>query len=553
MNKRMLLAAPLAVLALGPMVGQVSGTITPTPAHAVDTVDPVVAQMTHDLTRLDNVTLGTSLLTPWNTEVKSATEKHGFAIVEKARVSQTPKAGLVGIHRLYNPNTNDFVWIVDGTAELANATAKYGYVDQGINFYAMKNQASGARPVYRVLKGNRHQYVFTSAERDKRLADGWLEGHVAFYVAPATTSPTTPTTPSTTSPSVPVSSGLGVDLTRRLGQNTNPAGDADGKFSFAVMPDTQKTSTHSGFTDFAARADWLIANKASSDLRFVTHNGDITNWGERLPEQYANAMKGFTPLTAAGIPWSVSLGNHDTGAVGWDGVAGSTNYGGAAYVGNPLCHTDASVQNNAELVKMAQEKYGKSDPCITQVLVRETTDFNSFFKTSDMGMVEGAYEVNKADNTFSTFEAAGKKWLMLNTEFVPRAGVLNWMENVVKAHPDHNVIIVTHSYIDGYGNIITSAEYGETSGKMIEDRIVSKYSNVKAVFSGHVGSSAQKTYTYGTRKVPAFLQTLHPSGGQAPTRMVEVDIQRGVISTKIVEAKSGAVTDIQSISGLSFV
>ena len=42
---------------------------------------------------------------------------------------------------------------------------------------------------------------------------------------------------------------------------------------------------------------------------------------------------------------------------------------------------------------------------------------------------------------------------MLNLELWPRHPVISWAREVIAAHPNHNVIIVTHSYLNGGGGI----------------------------------------------------------------------------------------------------
>ena len=48
----------------------------------------------------------------------------------------------------------------------------------------------------------------------------------------------------------------------------------------------------------------------------------------------------------------------------------------------------------------------------------------------------------------------------MTLELWPRIEAVNWAKNVVAANPRHNVIVVTHDYIDGNGNIEQSAGYG---------------------------------------------------------------------------------------------
>ena len=52
----------------------------------------------------------------------------------------------------------------------------------------------------------------------------------------------------------------------------------------------------------------------------MLHTGDVVNWGWLVPAQYAIASEAMLPLERAGIPYALTIGNHDTRAVGWNGV-----------------------------------------------------------------------------------------------------------------------------------------------------------------------------------------------------------------------------------------
>ena len=108
----------------------------------------------------------------------------------------------------------------------------------------------------------------------------------------------------------------------------------------------------------------------------------------------------------------------------------------------------------------------------------------------------GAYEPGKVDNIFSTFSAGGHRWLVLTLELWARPEVVSWARTVVEEHPQHNVIIQTHSYLNGDGSIAgDNGGYGSTSPRYLWDNLVSQYPNVKMVFSGHVGVAATRTDT----------------------------------------------------------
>jgi predicted xylan-binding protein with Ca-dependent carbohydrate-binding module/calcineurin-like phosphoesterase family protein len=269
----------------------------------------------------------------------------------------------------------------------------------------------------------------------------------------------------------------------------------DTRFTFAVMPDTQQEVLRTTDTRFRNRTDWLVANRSTLDLRFVTHSGDVVNWDTPDHSQYVIAREAMRPLETAGIPYALAIGNHDTQATG---VGGSAR-----------------------------------DPARTRELVRDTTVFNRYFTAAQYGAVRGQFEAGKVDNSYSTFSAGGVQWLLLTLELWPRVPVVDWAKGVVAANPRHNVIVVTHDYVDGAGNIEQGAGYGATSPQYLYDNLVKQYANVRFVFSGHVGVAGGRVDTgvHGNR-IHTYLQTFH-SNTTNPVRLVEVDTAADSLHTWI--------------------
>jgi hypothetical protein len=270
----------------------------------------------------------------------------------------------------------------------------------------------------------------------------------------------------------------------------------DTKFTIAMMPDTQQEVLNAPDTRFVNRANWLVANRDALDLRFVGHTGDVVNWDTPDHAQYAVARAAMVPLENAHIPYALSIGNHDTQATG---VGGSAR-----------------------------------DPAHTKELVRDTTTFNQYFTAARYGAVSGQYEAGKVDNEYSTFEAGGAAWMLMNLELWPRTEVINWAKTVVAANQRYNVIITTHDYLDTNGNIEqTNGGYGANSPQYLFDNLVKQYANVRFVFSGHVGIAANRVDTgvHGN-KVYSFMQTFH-SNATNPVRLVEIDTAAGTLHTWI--------------------
>ncbi|MBP2416491.1 metallophosphoesterase [Microlunatus capsulatus] len=446
---------------------------------------------------------GASLTTPWAGEATKAaaagfTDNQGVSF----KASTEPGPGLVAVKRMYRSLPQDYIF-TRSTTELVSAAKLFGYRDQGTTFYVSKVKADCLQPVERFRKGTRHRLAAGAADRSALLAAGWKYENVAFYAAPAGTTsappPTTPAPPPPTPAKPPVTSPV-----------------SNGAFSFAVVPDTQNEVLVSGDPRLTNRNQWLVKQK---NLAFVAQTGDLVNWDTPDHRQMAAAKRSMDVLEDAGVPYTVSVGNHDTMATG---VGGSAR-----------------------------------DPKNTYRLQRDTTTLNSYFKASDFGSVAGAYESGKVDNVFTTHTAGGLKWMVLSLEFCPRPGVVAWAKKVVAAHPDHNVLISTHSYQNGGGGIDGSNQgYGDTSGQQLFDQLVSQYPNIKMVFSGHVGLAQRARVDTGRNgnKIYSFLTTMHDPVTN-PVRMFDVDPANGTVKTRIYAPLTGTTwgTYSQTLTGVQFV
>lgn len=471
-------------------------------AHAATNCDA----FTTEIQQVVNPRSAASLDTPWAGEADNAEAKYGFTEqVGVAYLGSLSSTNLVAMHRLYNPSTNDFT--VSPRGEAMDELISAGYQDQGKRFYATTDAGNDCVAVSRFTRGSDTRLVAPGSRQQALLDAGWTKGPTVFYAA----------SPKQVLEPAPATS------------NT--------KFSIAVMPDTQ-AMTNVGDPRFGNITKWLVDNRASLDLRYVGHSGDVTNWGWLAPSQYEVAKDAMATVERAGLPYSLPIGNHDTRAVGWNGVSGSTGYGGGAYMYNPEC----------------VERLGASQ-CRSDLLVRQTQEFNAAFKAERYRNVGGAFEANKVDNIWTSFEAGGKKFLVLNIELWPRQAAVEWAKEVVATHPEHNVIIQTHHYLDGNGSISgSSGGYGTTSPQYLYDNLVKVYPNVKMVFSGHAGAAATRTDVgQNGNTVYSFLQ--NSPGGVNPVRLVEIDTENGTMSTRIYSPDNNETLSgySQTFTGVKFV
>lgn len=275
----------------------------------------------------------------------------------------------------------------------------------------------------------------------------------------------------------------------------NPA-DTDGKFTIAIIPDTQQEVVIQNAIEkehFINRTQWLADNREDLDLRFTIHTGDVVNWGNEDESQLKLAADAMNILTEAKIPTALCLGNHDTAAVGVGGSA--------------------------------------ADPANTRERVRDTTAFNKYFPASDYKGLT-TFEKDKIDNAYQCFEAAGCKWLVLSLELWPRTEVMSWACEVIESHPEHNVIVATHSYLNADGSIYHDCDYGHNSPQTLFERVICQYENVKFVFSGHTGDATHRIdYGIHNNQIASFLGCFH-SNDRNPVQLLEIDTVEGSASIR---------------------
>ena len=210
------------------------------------------------------------------------------------------------------------------------------------------------------------------------------------------------------------------------------------------------------------------------------------------------------------MPFALTVGNHDTGAV----------------CGGPACPVVA----------------GQTQP--TPVEVRNTATFNQYEPPSRFGLSDqqgtsgadttGVFEAGRSDNAYRTFSAGGYQWLLINLELWPRTEVLHWANAVVSSHPHDNVIVTTHDYLTGGGQIAqTNGGYGSNSMQYVFDTFVKLHANIRFVFSGHVGNSDYRVDTgVNGNKIYDMMDTYHDTINNW-VRLITIDPVSRTVDTAV--------------------
>jgi hypothetical protein len=222
-------------------------------------------------------------------------------------------------------------------------------------------------------------------------------------------------------------------------QDAKPA-DRNEVFTVVLLPDTQFYSEKYPET-YVAQTMWIRERAKADNTKFVVCLGDIVQ-NAHVEKEWFNAYEASHILDGV-VPYTSVPGNHD--------------------------------------------QVSKND-----VLTRDTTLYNKFFgvKRYEKEPWYRGHMGDANDNNYCTFQAAGRDFLILSVEFAPRDEVLTWAAEVCQKHPQHNIILATHSYLNLKGRTTGQAKVADSttnSGQQMWDKLVTKQPNIFMVACGHVG------------------------------------------------------------------
>ena len=198
------------------------------------------------------------------------------------------------------------------------------------------------------------------------------------------------------------------------------------EFSIIHITDTQYSSCDEKWSNLTS---WIVSIQSSYNVKMVVHTGDIVDlWNNST--QWKNANASMYVLADANIPYTWCLGNHD---------------------------------------------HNGSNP--TQTLAGDYTSFRASTFSSKEWWLSNYGDANTAVH----FMVNGHKFIVVNVEYCANNTVLSWMNEVIKANTDTNIIVATHSYLNstgGYGWLNSTWE--DNFKAMLDD-----HPNVVITLSGH--------------------------------------------------------------------
>jgi hypothetical protein len=219
-------------------------------------------------------------------------------------------------------------------------------------------------------------------------------------------------------------------------------------FTLIILPDTQYYTQEPDNPDnpYYLQAEWIVAQRQELNIAMALHMGDITHTNDLA--EWLIADQAHAILEAGGVPYGVVPGNHD---------------------------------------------YPRSDG-----FKRDTSLYNDFFGPGRFAGAPwyGGHYGSDNDSNYLLFDVGTLRFLVVNLEFAPRKEVLCWASDLIAAHSDRRVIIVTHCYQNHYGDHRDDcADYYNIDGSgggVVWDELASRHSNVFMVLSGHIGDSERR-------------------------------------------------------------
>lgn len=198
-------------------------------------------------------------------------------------------------------------------------------------------------------------------------------------------------------------------------------------YSFAVIGDTQKV-TYLYPEKLGKLYDWIIDNAKEKNTVFAIGLGDITD--RNTEAEWATAKAAITKMDGI-VPYSLVRGNHD-----------------------------------------GKKEYKETFPIIEY-----------------RRRLSGVYDASML-NTYQTFTVGNIQYLVLNLDFAYNETQLEWANEVISSHPEHNVIVTTHIYLVDPDNLQIGKEAAKKYGSILEpvdvwDKVISKHKNVVMVICGH--------------------------------------------------------------------
>ena len=368
-------------------------------------------------------------------EATRALADFGFTTERRRGVQGLRRArppGLVEVHRLYRPFRSRTSWPrpTRRSGEARQTTSLIGYSDDGEQLLRLdRSPPTACRRSTGTSKDSRTGCAASARDRSKHWSPTAGRSRASRSTPRLTMAPNRLQPPARADADSP-------DSPTPTEPRPDPDAGPDATGSEPGQAMTMPTTLSSAFAAIAGHpaggaaqqrhpvhqpdASGWCKQKSALDLRFATHSGDVVNWDTPDHEQYEMASAGMKPLEAANIPYTLAIGNHDTMATGDRGRR-------------------PGHQDDPDLPAR--------HPHLQLLLQRRPATPRSAARTSP---------ARSTTSTPCTRPAGSSGWSWCWSCGRGRrrsTGPRTWSPTI----PDHNVIVVTHDYLDGAGNL---GQYG---------------------------------------------------------------------------------------------
>ena len=300
-------------------------------------------------------------------------------------------------------------------------------------------------------------------------------------------------------------------------------------FQIAIIPDTQYyTSLKNGGTMdmFKEQIKWIRDNHVTSKIAYVVHLGDVVESGSTNNDvQWQRAKTELYKLGADGIPFGVAVGNHDQSPIGNPSSPG-TAHGYGIYFGRDYME-----------------------------------DFPWY------GGAQGSS--NNSDSHYDTFTVNGQSFLVIYIEFnspehelysaARETLAMDWADDVISSHPNHKVIVVSHSLLNkpAGSNSNLRAGQGDNSvqstftnqGHVIYDRM-KHHPNVFLMLGGHISGEGFRRDEYNGHVIKSYLSDYQSrrnspytasdrNGGNGLMRIMKIDMANETLGVRTFAPRPG--------------
>ena len=160
-------------------------------------------------------------------------------------------------------------------------------------------------------------------------------------------------------------------------------------FRIVIFPDTQNESQYYPAV-YTSQTTWIANNKATQNIVFATHVGDIVNTASSTTE-WGNADTSMDILDTGNVFYSVGPGNHDLGGL-------YNNYFGIA--------------------RFSAKTY-----------------YDGYYGSDNY-------------NNYSLFSASGRDFILINLQYNPTTAMLDWADARLKQYATRRGIVVSHSILN---------------------------------------------------------------------------------------------------------